>query len=123
MTGSSALTKRRVERESPEVDKKSKKQDNTIKLFFNPGHYTVMENVGSFSVTVTREGYLNQAVCVDFKTEDGTAEAGSDYEPVEGTLIFQAGEAHKQVRPTFGKHSIRLNLNPFPCVWSRLGVH
>lgn len=48
-----------------------------------------MENVGQFAVTVSREGDLSHSVCVDFKTEDGTAEAGSDYEAVEGTLIFR----------------------------------
>lgn len=68
-----------------------------IKVFFNPGHYTVMENVGNFSVTVTREGDPSHCICVDFKTEDGTANAGSDYEAVEGTLIFRSGEMHKNV--------------------------
>lgn len=80
--------------------KKSKKDDNTIRVFFNPGHYTVMENVGQFAVTVSREGPLSHSICVDFKTEDGTAEAGSDYEAVEGTLIFRSEEAHKQVWDT-----------------------
>lgn len=56
-----------------------------------------MENVGQFAVTISREGDLSTTVCVDFKTEDGTANAGSDYESVEGTLIFRPGEAHKQV--------------------------
>ncbi|XP_017479909.1 PREDICTED: sodium/calcium exchanger 3-like [Rhagoletis zephyria] len=96
LTGGNILSKRRVERVEDEV-KTSKKDENLIKIFFNPGHYTVMENVGQFAVTVTREGDLSHSVCVDFKTEDGTAEAGSDYEAVEGTLIFRSGEAHKQV--------------------------
>ena len=96
MTGGSAFSKRRVERGESE-SKPVKKDENVIKLFFNPGHYTVMENMGQFAVTVSREGDLSHSVCVDFKTEDGTAEAGSDYQAVEGTLIFRSGEAHKQV--------------------------
>ena len=30
--------------------------DNITRIFFDPGHYSVMENCGSFQVTVTREG-------------------------------------------------------------------
>jgi len=98
LTGGNNLVTRRVEK--PEVDlskQASKKKENIIKVFFDPGHYTVMENVGQFAVTVSREGDPQHSICVDFKTEDGTAEAGADYESVEGTLIFRGGETHKQV--------------------------
>ncbi|KPM03912.1 sodium/calcium exchanger-like protein 2 [Sarcoptes scabiei] len=97
LTGGNVFSKRRVERKKE--SKKSIKQEdlNEINIFFDPGHYTVMENVGQFAVTIAREGGLNHSVCVDFKTEDGTANAGSDYETCEGTLIFRDGEAHKQI--------------------------
>lgn len=36
--------------------------------------------------------YLPQ---VDYRTEDGTANAGSDYEFAEGTLLFKPGETLK----------------------------
>lgn len=36
--------------------------------------------------------YLPQ---VDYRTEDGTANAGSDYEFAEGTLLFKPGETQK----------------------------
>lgn len=32
---------------------------------------------------------------VDYRTEDGTANAGSDYEFAEGTLVFKPGETVK----------------------------
>lgn len=32
---------------------------------------------------------------VDYRTEDGTANAGSDYEFAEGTLLFKPGESLK----------------------------
>lgn len=96
LTGGTALLKRRVEK----VDNKKKEIDvckeDVVKIFFDPAHYTVMESVGQFAVTITLEGELKTAVCVDFKTEDGTANAGSDYEPIEGTIIFRPGETHKQ---------------------------
>ena len=33
---------------------------------------------------------------VDYRTEDGTANAGGDYEYAEGTLVFHPTETHKQ---------------------------
>lgn len=71
--------------------------DIVTKVFFDPGHYTVMENVGHFSVTVTREGGdMSRAVHVDYRTEDGTASDGADYIGVSGTLVFQPQEKHRQ---------------------------
>ncbi|KAB7505656.1 Sodium/calcium exchanger 3 [Armadillidium nasatum] len=73
-----------------------KKDEDTIRVFFDPGHYTVMESVGSFEVTVIREGGdLNTTVLVDYRTEDGTANAGGDYIAAEGTLVFLPGEITK----------------------------
>uniref|UniRef100_A0A0R3TDM6 Sodium/calcium exchanger 1 n=1 Tax=Rodentolepis nana TaxID=102285 RepID=A0A0R3TDM6_RODNA len=67
-------------------------------IYFNPGHYTVMENVGSFMVTVSRKGGdLRNEVAVDYATEDGTAIAHEDYEPTNGTLVFRSHEQHKQI--------------------------
>jgi len=67
-------------------------------VFFDQAHYTVMESVGTFDVTVTRQGGdMNQVVLVDYKTEDGTASAEADYIPVDGTLTFDSGETHKEI--------------------------
>ncbi len=66
-----------------------KKDDGVTRLFFDPPHYTVMENVGTFEATVVREGGdLSVALQVDYKTEDGTAIAGPDYVEKIGTLYF-----------------------------------
>ena len=35
---------------------------------------------------------------VDYRTEDGSANAGSDYEYSEGTLVFKPGETHKEIK-------------------------
>ncbi|RWS25854.1 sodium/calcium exchanger 1-like protein [Leptotrombidium deliense] len=98
LTGGAAPYKRRVEKFEDKKDEKDpRKDENVVKISFNPAHYTVLENVGQFAVTVSREGDLTKSVAVDFKTEDGTANAGSDFEPIDDTLIFRPGEAHKQV--------------------------
>jgi len=40
-------------------------------VFFEPAHYTVMENVGSMEVRVKRAGSnLNSTLCVDYSTAD-----------------------------------------------------
>ncbi|XP_041969032.1 sodium/calcium exchanger 1 isoform X2 [Aricia agestis] len=62
---------------------------------FDPDHYTVMENCGSFEVRVVRRGDLTGEVSVQYTTEDGTAEAGSDYVAAQGTLVFGHGETEK----------------------------
>ncbi|KAK2581724.1 hypothetical protein KPH14_002208 [Odynerus spinipes] len=72
---------------------------NAMRVFFEPGHYTVMENVGSFEVGVTRAGGdLSKPCTVDYTTEDGSAEAGSDYVSAKGTLIFEPGETKKTIQ-------------------------
>ncbi|XP_012553100.2 sodium/calcium exchanger 2 [Bombyx mori] len=65
---------------------------------FDPDHYTVMENCGSFEVRVVRAGDLNGDVTVQYTTEDGTAEAGSDYVTAQGLLHFKHGETEKTFR-------------------------
>ncbi|XP_055632887.1 sodium/calcium exchanger 3 isoform X2 [Toxorhynchites rutilus septentrionalis] len=66
-------------------------EDVPCKVFFEPGHYTVMESVGAFDVRVVRRGDLSFKITVDYETEDGSAEAGSDYIGKKGTLTFPPG--------------------------------
>merc|ERR1712121_236522 len=57
-----------------------------------------MESVGTFEVTVVREGGdMNQTIQVDYKTEDGTASHEGDYIEAIGTLTFGPGETQKMV--------------------------
>lgn len=70
-------------------------------VFFDPPHFTCMESCGSLLVTVVRAGGdVNHTVYVDFKTEDGTAKSGEDYERTEGTLCFKPGETVKTISVT-----------------------
>ncbi|KAG7200170.1 hypothetical protein KM043_000605 [Ampulex compressa] len=84
----------RAEAESIDVE-----NVNATRVFFEPGHYTVMENVGTFEVGVTRlGGDLERPCTVDYCTEDGSAEAGSDYVSAKGTLSFAPGETKKTIK-------------------------
>lgn len=68
---------------------------------FDPRHYTCIESCGSTLVTVLRAGGDDgDTVYVDFKTEDGTAKSGEDYEKTEGTLCFKPGETVKTISLT-----------------------
>ncbi|CAL8099908.1 unnamed protein product [Orchesella dallaii] len=75
-----------------------KEDDHITKVFFDPGHYTVLENVGQFKVTVVRDGGdLNLTVLVDYKTEDGTASGDQDYVSSAGTITFAPGETTQTI--------------------------
>ncbi|KAI7796499.1 solute carrier family 8 sodium/calcium exchanger [Triplophysa rosa] len=71
---------------------------HTIYFEFEPSHYQCFENCGSLKLSVTRHGGDSGCtVKVDYRTEDGTANAGSDYEFAEGTLVFKPGETVKEL--------------------------
>ncbi|XP_067883558.1 sodium/calcium exchanger 1-like isoform X1 [Heterodontus francisci] len=77
----------------PEVD-----EGPVSRVYFDPGSYQCLENCGSVALTVVRRGGdLTNTITVDYRTEDGTANAGSDYEFTEGSLVFKPGETHKEI--------------------------
>merc|ERR1712227_983577 len=81
-----------------EAKANEKKDDGVCRIFFDPPHYTVMESVGTFEVTIVREGGdMNETIQVDYKTEDGTASSEGDYIEAIGTLTFGPGEKEKHV--------------------------
>jgi len=58
----------------------------------------VLENVGTFNVVVSRDGGPpGLTVLVDYRTEDGSANAGTDFTPTSGTLTFYPGDIHQQI--------------------------
>ncbi|XP_051238111.1 sodium/calcium exchanger 1a isoform X1 [Dicentrarchus labrax] len=73
--------------------------DFSSKVFFDPGTYQCLENCGSVALNIVRRGGdLTSTVSVDYRTEDGTANAGSDYQFTEGTIMFKPGETEKEIR-------------------------
>ncbi|XP_034444842.1 sodium/calcium exchanger 1-like isoform X2 [Hippoglossus hippoglossus] len=73
--------------------------NSSSKVFFDPGTYQCLENCGSVALNVVRRGGdLTSTVSVDYRTEDGTANAGSDYQFTEGTIMFKPGETEKEIR-------------------------
>jgi len=87
-----------AEAAAAEANAAEKKDDGITRIMFDPPHYTVMESVGTFEVTIVREGGdMNTTVQVDYKTEDGTASSEGDYVEAVGTLTFGPGETQKMV--------------------------
>ena len=60
-------------------------------LQFDSGAYTVAENGGTVTITVSRTGGSDGTVSVDYATGDGSAVASSDYTATSGWLIFNDG--------------------------------
>lgn len=72
--------------------------DISSKIFFDPGTYQCLENCGTVALNVVRRGGdLTSTVSVEYRTEDGTANAGSDYQFTEGVIVFKPGETEKEI--------------------------
>lgn len=87
-----------VKAELHKVDVREDSDDAMCKFFFEPGHYTVMESCGSFEVRVVRRGDISSYMTVEYETEDGSAEAGSDYIGKKGVLNFMPGVDEQRFR-------------------------
>ncbi|NXF93359.1 NAC2 protein, partial [Eubucco bourcierii] len=74
-------------------------EETCSKIFFEPCLYHCLENCGSVTLSVACQQGLeaNHTFYVDYRTEDGSAKAGSDYEYSEGTLVFKPGETLKEL--------------------------
>ena len=69
--------------------------DDDKAVAFSAATYSVAENAGSTTITVTLSTASLKTVTVDYATSDGTATKGSDYTAVSGTLTFDAGVTSK----------------------------
>ncbi|KAM3875514.1 LOW QUALITY PROTEIN: sodium/calcium exchanger 2b [Diretmus argenteus] len=69
------------------------------RIAFESAHSQCMENCGVLTLAVVCQGGLGESTFyVDYRTEDGSANAGSDYEYSEGTLVFKPGETRKDIK-------------------------
>ncbi|XP_036026401.1 sodium/calcium exchanger 1 [Onychomys torridus] len=105
MTGAGNILKRHAADQARkavsmhEVNTEGSENDPVSKVCFEQGTYQCLENCGTVALTIIRRGGdLTNTVLVDFRTEDGTANAGSDYEFTEGTVVFKPGETQKEIR-------------------------
>ncbi|XP_030007937.1 sodium/calcium exchanger 2-like [Sphaeramia orbicularis] len=84
-----------TDEETPEEDD----FDICSRISFESAHSQCMENCGILTLAVICQGGLGEnTFYVDYRTEDGSANAGSDYEYSEGTLVFKPGETRKEIK-------------------------
>jgi hypothetical protein len=62
---------------------------------FSAAAYSVAENAGSITLTVTRTGASTGTLTVHYATSDGTATAGTNYIAASDALTFGPGETSK----------------------------
>ncbi|MFZ0254210.1 MAG: Calx-beta domain-containing protein [Gammaproteobacteria bacterium] len=62
-------------------------------LQFSQSNFTVAENTGQATISVTRSGGSDGAASVQVSTSDGTASAGQDYQAVSTTLNWGDGDS------------------------------
>ncbi|KAK2911934.1 hypothetical protein Q8A67_004067 [Cirrhinus molitorella] len=68
-------------------------------IAFEQAQYQCSENCGSVSLWVCLQGGTGtRAFHVDYRTENGSASSGADYEYCEGTIVFQPGETRKEIK-------------------------
>ncbi|XP_073807046.1 sodium/calcium exchanger 2a isoform X5 [Danio rerio] len=68
-------------------------------ISFEQAQYQCTENCGSVSLWVClRGGTGTRTFHIDYKTENGSANSGDDFENCEGTIIFQPGETRKEIK-------------------------
>ncbi|XP_062274810.1 sodium/calcium exchanger 2b isoform X1 [Scomber scombrus] len=73
--------------------------DICSRISFESAHSQCMENCGILTLGVICKGGMGEnTFYVDYRTEDGSANAGSDYEYSEGTLVFKPGETRKEIK-------------------------
>ncbi|XP_064809205.1 sodium/calcium exchanger 3 isoform X8 [Oncorhynchus masou masou] len=73
-------------------------EEYVSRIAFEPAVYQCLENCGAALLAIFRKGGdMANTVYVDYKTEDGSANAGADYEFTEGTVVFKPGEIVKEI--------------------------
>ncbi|KAM8905184.1 sodium/calcium exchanger 2b isoform 1-T5 [Spinachia spinachia] len=84
-----------TDEEAPEVEDSGE----CSRISFQSAHTQCMENCGVLTLAVVCHGGLGEnTFYVDYRTEDGSANAGSDYEYSEGTLVFKPGETRREIK-------------------------
>ncbi|XP_053331636.1 sodium/calcium exchanger 3 isoform X2 [Spea bombifrons] len=102
MTGAGNILKKHAAEQSKRSPSRpdlclEESEEFVSKISFDPCSYQCLENCGAVLLTVVRKGGdVSKMVMVDYKTEDGSANAGADYEFTEGTMVFKPGETQKE---------------------------
>ncbi len=64
---------------------------------FSQAAYSIQEDLGYLTVTISRSGDISAGASVDYETVDGSATQKADFEYAAGTLTFAPGEVTKTI--------------------------
>ncbi len=93
--------------------------DETVpKLSFTPATLAVHEGAGTATLTVTLSSETQNAVTVQYATQDGTAFGGSDYTAKTGTVTIPAGSSAATVEITIKEDALYEGAEAFTVVLS-----
>jgi solute carrier family 8 (sodium/calcium exchanger) len=73
---------------------------NTVKFGWASAEYSFLESVGQAKMVILRAGPTECKASVRYTTIEGTAKAGSDYDPVDAELVFEKEEVEKTILVT-----------------------
>lgn len=83
------------------------------RICFESDQYQCTENCGFLILGVILDGGTGQdTFYVDYCTENGSANAGSDYEFTKGTLVFKPGETRKEIKVIRHHRSVLYSSGP-----------
>lgn len=74
---------------------------------FSTASFSVSEDVGSVTVTVTRSGNTATTSSVNYATSNGSASSPGDYNAISGTLTFAPGESSKSFNVVINNDSTK----------------
>ncbi|CAB0012741.1 unnamed protein product [Nesidiocoris tenuis] len=99
ITGSSITQRPRGDAQHDDRVEVVRIADDNVYVKFDEPEMTVLENVGAVVVKVVVDGPPpGLPLLVDYQSEDGSAQAGSDYMAVSGTLIFKPGQREQMFK-------------------------
>ncbi len=91
-------------------------------LGFSSPLYTVVENAGFATITVTRTNGTQNVVQVSYATTNGTAINGIDFTNVSGTLTFNNGDTTKTFTvPIIRRHDLSARQDAEPVLYNPSG--
>jgi len=87
-------------------------------LQFSAASYSVNEDAGSVTITVTRSGSTAGSASVQYATSNGNAVSPGDYNVISGTITFAAGETSRSFAVSITDDIVRESNESFNVVLS-----
>jgi solute carrier family 8 (sodium/calcium exchanger) len=78
-------------------DAEKEKEKKRVKFGWASEQYSFLESVGQAKMVIGRAGPTECRASVRYRTIEGTAKEGNDYDPVDAECVFEKGETEKTI--------------------------